>query len=236
MRQNRSFYYFLPRRSLLAVAALILFAFANFTSQAKAGHGDSVVLVGGDGEYYIAGLPSGWQVKPQDGEALESYGEWIPVDQTPQGWRDLITVQLFPQLANFPPEKFLERVVSHYAKFCDDVFVTDIDAGKVNEYATAFRVFACTRDQRSDKGNVAMIRAVMGEKAFYVVQRVYRVPAFTKATFPIPGDKLVAGQKAIAFGLACNRKDGKHPCPAEWTATLNAVSDSQPLLIYPAQH
>ncbi len=95
-----------PLRALggLAVAALLF-----LSTYAYAQQGDSAVLLGGAGEYYIAALPAGWTRRgPATGPGVR-HGDWLPAGQTLARWTDRITLQAIPELAGTAPRRTVSR-------------------------------------------------------------------------------------------------------------------------------
>ncbi|HEY5598133.1 MAG TPA: hypothetical protein VIK47_04945 [Kiloniellales bacterium] len=224
------------RGALGHLAALLLIASLGpwAARPAAAQQGDSVVLMGGGDEVYIAGLPAGWRKQAEASDALGHRADWLPPDQTLENWRDRLTVQLIADVAGQAPERFLDNLAALSTDSCEAVMVTEVQSASVNGYPAAARLIACTRDKQTGKGNVALYRVVAGARALYVLQRAYRLPPFTADGVPVAAADLEAGRAALAFGLACQRGTTTHPCPADWAPVLAPLDGSRPLVIFPA--
>lgn len=221
-----------PVPAAFCVALLGLIAYSTY---AYAGPGDSAVLVGGKGEFYLAALPPGWGKRTEADDALGHHGDWLPDGQSLADWTDRMTLQVVPQLAGEPPRDFLDRMASLRAETCESIFATDVESAPVNGFPVGFRIIACTRDKRTGRGEVRLLRVVTGESALYVIQRTFRVAPFAPETFPVAGDAFDAARAALEYGLACRRGSTARPCPAEWRPALDALAGDRALVVFLAE-
>ena len=225
-------------RGLAAALALLAAAFAppEAAAQSSQHSGDTLVLQGGGGEVYIAGLPKGWNLGFQESNEIGHHLEWVPRGQPVKDWRDMIAFQLFPKLIDVRPDQFLTKMADHYAQSCDQVLATDIEGTPANGYPGALRVLACTKNKVTGMGEVTLFRAVMGQEAFYVAQRAWRMQPFSPEAIPVTGDQLDAGRKLIEYGIACRSNASASPCPPGWDPVLARIDDSKPSVVYKARN
>ena len=213
----------------LALAGLLLVSTYTYAQQ-----GDSAVLLGGAGEYYIAALPVGWTRRgPATGSGVR-HGDWLPAGQTLARWTDRITLQAVPELAGKAPRTFLDQITNLRGEICDGVFATEVETAVLNGFPTGFRIIACTRDTRTDGGVVAVLRVVTGERALYVSQRVFQVAPFPPGGLPVGGEALAAARTAIEYGVPCRRGDPARPCPEAWRPALDGLPVGRSLVVFPA--
>ncbi len=220
-----------PLRALpgLAIAGLLL-----ISTYAYAQQGDSAVLLGGGGEYYIAALPPGWVRR---GPAIDQdvrHGDWLPPGQTLASWTDRITLQVVTELAGKAPRTFLDQITNLRGENCEGVFATEVETATLNGFPTGFRIIACMRDVRTGTGVIAVLRVVTGDRALYVSQRVFQVAPFPPGGLPVSGDALAAARAALEYGLPCRRRDPLHPCPEAWRPTLDRLPPDRALVVFPA--
>ena len=206
-----------------------------YNSYSYAGPGDSAVLIGGKGEFYLAALPPGWGKRAEAADALGHHGDWLPEGQSLADWTDRMTLQVVPQLAGEPPRDFLDRMANLRAQTCEAMFATEVESAPVNGFPAGFRIIACTRDKRTGTGEVRLLRVVTGESALYVIQRTFRVAPFAPETFPVAGDALDAARAALEYGFACRRGSSAQPCPVEWRPALDALAGDRALVVFPAE-
>ena len=220
---------------LWAAAGLGALGLVSAQAQDSNHIGDTVVLQGGEGEVYIAGLPGGWTLGFQESNDIGHHLEWVPQGQPVREWRDMIAYQLFPKLIDLQPDTFLTKMADHYSDSCEQVLATDIEGAASNGYPGALRVLACTRNKVTGLGEVTLFRAVMGEKAFYVAQRAWRMDPFEAQAIPVTGEQLDDGRKLIEYGLACKASNPQRPCPPGWDPVLANIDSGQPTIVYKAQ-
>ncbi len=207
---------------------------ALHSSYVFAQQGDSAVLLGGAGEYYIAALPAGWSKRSEIADEMGRHGDWLPGGQTLARWRDRITLQVVPEMAGRTPRTFLDQMTDLRAQVCDGIFATEVESASLNGFSIGFRIIACTRDTRTGTGSVTLLRAVSGERALYVVQRVFQVAPFEPGTFPIDGGTLDAARADIEYGLPCRRGQPQRPCPLAWREVLDGLPAERSLAVFPA--
>ncbi len=226
-----------PRASAavcLAIFGLFVFGTYTYAQQADPRQGDTAVLLGGAGEFYLAALPPGWHKRGEAADALGHHGDWLPEGQSLEDWTDRMTLQVVPGLAGEPPPDFLDRMANLRAESCVNMFATEVESAPVNGFPVGFRIIACTRDKRTDMGDVKLVRVVSGEQALYVIQRTFRVAPFAPPSFPLDGDALEAARAALEYGFACRRASARRPCPADWRPVLDSLADGRALVVYPA--
>lgn len=225
-------------RSLALAAGLLALAAVprDGIAQDSRHSGDTLVLQGGQGEVYIAGLPRGWDLGFQESNEIGHHLEWVPKGQPVKDWRDMIAFQLFPKLIDVQPAQFLTKMADHYAQSCDQVLATDIEGTPANGYPGALRVLACTKNKVTGMGEVTLFRAVMGKEAFYVAQRAWRMQPFSPEAIPVTGDQLDAGRKTIEYGVACRSNTAGSPCPPGWDPVLSRIDGTKPSVIYKAKN
>ncbi len=116
-----------PAAFCAALCAALLGLIAHGT-YAYAGQGDSAVLIGGKGEFYLAALPPGWGKRAEVADALGHHGDWLPEGQSLADWTDRMTLQVVPQLAGEPPRDFLDRMANLRAETCERMFATEVES------------------------------------------------------------------------------------------------------------
>lgn len=230
--------YTVPSRTVIAmlraVGGLATIGLLVISTYVYAQQGDSAVLSGGGGEYYIAGLPAGWVRQGRVARQGVHHEDWLPARQTLTTWTDRITLQIVPELAGKAPRTFLDQITNLRGEICDSVFATEVETGNLNGFPTGFRILACTRDERTGTGVIAALRVVAGGQALYVSQRVFQVAPFAAGALPISGAVLEAARAAIEYGFPCRRGDPQRPCPRAWRPALDGLAPGQALVVFPA--
>ncbi len=223
-----------PSAPLRALGGLVAAGLLLVSTYTYAQRGDSAVLSGGAGEYYIAALPAGWtQRGPSTGSGVR-HGDWLPAGQTLAHWTDRITLQAVPELAGKAPRTFLDQITNLRGEVCDGVFATEVETAILNGFPTGFRIIACPRDRRTDRGVIAVLRVVAGGRALYVSQRVFQVAPFAPGRLPVSGAALAAARAAIEYGVPCRRGDPERPCPEAWGPALDGLPADRALVVFSA--
>ncbi len=114
------------------------------------------------------------------------------------------------------------------------MYATEIETATLNGFPIGFRIIACMRDVRTDRGMIAVVRVVTGDRALYVSQRVFQVAPFPPGGLPIGGEALAAASAAIEYGVPCRRGDPARACPEAWRPTLDGLSPKRFLVVVPA--
>ncbi len=192
------------------------------------------MLVGGDGEYYIAALPAAWGQHDVSGGQDVRHGDWFPAGQMPAQWADRISLQIVPEFAGKTPRTFLDQITSLRAETCQRLFATEVETAVSNGFPTGFRMVACTRDTRTSTGAIILLRVVTGARALYVLQRVFQVAPFAPGDLPVSGEVLETARTAIEYGFPCWRGDAGRPCPEAWHPALDGLSAGRSLVAFPA--
>ena len=220
-------------------AALMLAGLAAFDGATAQEQGDSVVLQGGGGEVYIAGLPPGWAAAARVEGMPVDFAAWTPKGQTSDDWREMIAAQLFSDLGGQDPAAFLDRVASGYERACQSISTTSVKPAPVNGLPSAFRAVACSRNSVSGFGEVVLLRVIAGQNALYLMERIYRTEPFAAGTIPYTNDFLAKGKESLELGLACQRDGGsagsssESPCPAGWEPALESLVEGAAVTVFP---
>ena len=87
--------------ALCTVLCVPLLGLLAYNTYAYARQGESAVLIGGKGEFYLAALPPGWGKRAEAADALGHHGghhgDWLPEGQSLADWTDRMTLQVVPQ-------------------------------------------------------------------------------------------------------------------------------------------
>lgn len=202
-----------------------------------------MVLQGGGGEVYIAGLPPGWAAAARVEGMPVDFAAWTPKGQTSSNWQQMIAAQLFSDLGGQDPAAFLDRVAAGYERACRSISTTSIKPERVNGMRSAFRAVACSHNSVSGFGEVVLLRVITGRSALYLMERIYRTEPFAAGTIPFDNDFLAKGKESLELGLACQRAGGggatggggvgESPCPEGWAPALESLVEGQAVTVFP---
>jgi hypothetical protein len=164
------------------------------------------------GERLLMNAPAGWSSVPiQRGDKMVVSRLFPPGEGEPQ-WSQAITVQMYPG-SEQSARAFIEGIIAYSRDNCEAVGPGPVTETQNNGYPAATVTITCTKG-RSGLGSFALIQAIRGRDALYVVQRQWRGPAFGKDQAPaFPPNMLKEwGEFAKTVGL-CDTRNTRHPCP-----------------------
>jgi uncharacterized protein YbdZ (MbtH family) len=166
------------------------------------------------GERFFLNIPQGWKEVIRTRQQGADVIAYVPAAQNAGQWTDMLTIQVFRDMAALPAQTYYERSHSSYQKSCAAARAGELQTGLSNGYPSAFWVLACGQNQQQGFGETAFFRLVQGDAALYIVQRSWRTTAFDADT--PPPVSAAASQQAIetlkSFGV-CDPGLAGHPCP-----------------------
>ncbi|MGE5514736.1 MAG: hypothetical protein ACM31D_02835 [Bacteroidota bacterium] len=187
------------RLPILATVALL----AVFPVQAQQNYGERLLM----------NAPAGWSAVPiQRGDKMV-VTRLFPPGEGEKQWTQAITVQMYPG-SDQSARSFVEGIIAYSRDNCEAAGPGPVTETQNNGYPTALVTVTCTKGRTSGLGSFALIQAIRGRDALYVVQRQWRGPAFGKDQNPaFPPNMLKDwGEFAKTVGL-CDPRDNKHGCP-----------------------
>ena len=159
------------------------------------------------GESLIAPIPAGFEYAGQmvvKGSTLKIYR---PPGQTNKNWSDQIVLQTTPTKVGGEPVGLLHAMEKPYADACKEHAPITILPGKTNGYATATTLFKCPAVADTGKPETALMHAIGGVDALYLVQQTVRyVPA------PEQLKQMIAYLGTMSL---CDSRTAEHPCPPD---------------------
>lgn len=164
------------------------------------------------GERLLMNAPAGWSAVPiQRGEKMV-VTRLFPPGESEKQWSQAITVQMYPN-SEQSARAFVEGIIAYSRDNCEAAGPGPVNESQNNGYPIATVTVTCTKGRTSGLGSFALIQAIRGREALYVVQRQWRGPAFGKDQNPaFPPDMLKDwGEFSRTVGL-CDTRDSKHPC------------------------
>jgi hypothetical protein len=163
------------------------------------------------GERLLMNAPPGWSAVPiQRGEKMV-VTRLFPPGEGEKQWSQAITVQMYPN-SEQSARAFVEGIIAYSRDNCEAAGPGPVNESQNNGYPAATVTVTCTKGP-SGLGSFALVQAIRGREALYVVQRQWRGTAFGKDQNPaFPPDMLKDwGEFARTVGL-CDTRDSKHPC------------------------
>jgi len=147
--------------------------------------------------------PSGWKVGHEQQNDRALIREYVPAGQSVHDWREMITLQVFRNLALNPkaaPAEFLGRLANLMRRTCPEaVLIQPLGPQTIGSASGETAIIGC---RQVAQNQVSGLRRGQGELAVYLIFRAHnhlillhraaRGPAFEAANAPIhPGNSLV---------------------------------------------
>jgi hypothetical protein len=117
-----------------------------------------------------------WTLATDNHRGLMMLQEYIPADQQIESYRDILTVQAFPDRRDVSPAVFLRALFSDVTGACEKVTVNGPVERQEGDRPVAYAQIYCSRQIGRPFGVHMFFKVIQGEDALYVVQREFRVP------------------------------------------------------------
>jgi len=170
------------------------------------------------GENLLLSPPPGWELGFSDRDDDQAIYEYLPAGQEIENWTELLTVQVFFELKNVPPRAVLDRMRKGYETSCDTASAEAPGERAIAGFPAARQLLLCGRNRDGggpggqQRGEIALILAVGGRDALYVVQRAWRGAPF-KGPAPAPARALLPDwQQFLDKVRVCDTRDRAKPC------------------------
>jgi hypothetical protein len=138
----------------------------------------------------------------------------FPPGQTSENWTEMLTIQVIAD-PRAEARAFVQRVVDASRAGCDAAGPSPATEGMTNDYPVATLTVTCTRGHQTGKGGIVAVKAIRGKQALFVVERLWRGPAFGRDDGPpISKATLLEWSAFLRSVSLCDQADpARHPCP-----------------------
>lgn len=165
------------------------------------------------GERLLMSPPQGWTPMAVQRSEKVIVNRLFPPGETDTQWTQSITLQMYLG-SDQMPRAFVEGIVAYGRDNCEAAGPGPVSEAMTNNYPMATVTLSCTKGIKSGMGGFALVQAIRGRDALYVVQRQWRGQAFDKDRHPgFPPTMLKEwGEFAKTVSL-CDPRDSRHACP-----------------------
>jgi len=149
------------------------------------------------------------------------HGLTLP-NSDPDAWTDKVSFESFSDPPLPDPILLLKSIADDQRKTCEKFSDHDTFSGVENDYPTSVRLYVCSVNPLTKKGQLTLVKTIRGDAHFYVFTRARRVPPIDgDAKKPVPEvAKAVAEWSMYLRAISvCNDTDPRHPCPTAPAAT-----------------
>ena len=211
----------------------------------------SLAALKADGpEFYLHPLEQGWIWQAVESEPPHHVMTFTPEDQSQRGWTDALLLGI-RRGDRRPPQDLLAWAERQLATQCRDLRRSGLEQGETADgWAEAWRLFSCPSRRVADGsagqvgggqvgggqvgggvGEIRLLRAVQGERAGYLIARVWRRPAFA-ADSPIGQQEIQLARSLLTAGDPCLRDSLRSTCPFYSSMGLGALDDAKPYGVF----
>ncbi|WP_119168782.1 hypothetical protein [Algihabitans albus] len=193
-------------------------------------------LKAGGSEFYLHPLESGWVWQAVDSQPPFHAMTFAPEGQSQRGWTDGLQLGILRDDAR-TPEDLLGWAERRLATECRDLRRSGLEQGETDEgWSEAWRLFSCPSrlDEgpgNRERGEIRLLRAVQGERAAYLIARIWRTDSF-EAAVPVSQSEVEQARDLLAAGGPCLRDSARSTCPFYSSMGLGALDDAKPYGVF----
>ena len=159
-------------------------------------------------------FPAGWNMVTNNQASDVEVVEYVPDGESPNLWREKITLQIFHGLNSLPLDAIHNRArTSHFDACAVGPIGGTLQMGDSNGYLSAFWTLGCQRNKQSGNGETIYAKAVQGVNTLYVISRMWRTPPFSGEGPPITAGSIQDGLAFLTTTVICDDGNPAHPCP-----------------------
>ncbi len=168
-------------------------------------------------EHLLAEPPAGWlQSFHTEGPGIRMV-EYVPPKSDPNEWTDKVSFESFSDPPLPDPIQLLKSIADDQRKTCQKFSDHETFSGVENDYPTSVRLYICSENPLTKKGQLTLVKTIRGDTHFYVVTRAKRVAPIEGDTMPMPPEVMAEWSLYLRAIKACSDADPRHPCPAMQT-------------------
>jgi hypothetical protein len=158
-----------------------------------------------EGENLLVRIPPGFLLANRGGEGARAFEEFIPEGQSLDAWQELITLQLFPDLAGAAPDAYLGSLSEAFSTQCPAGQIGPVQSLGAGAYPAALILASCPDSPRTEGVESFAAYAIGGQARLYVLQYAW-------ARLPDDAD-LQAAQAFFGSAFLCDTTRADAPCP-----------------------
>jgi hypothetical protein len=124
--------------------------------------------------------PKNWKVVHESKESNPTIIELIPEKETLKNWTRKITVQTYPNPEKYQPEAFIDGMAESARKTCEKVTLVPVKNDRQKGFQFSQKVLVRAKPHDANADEVIQIKAIKGDKSFYVVQVADRLEKMSR--------------------------------------------------------
>ncbi len=161
-------------------------------------------------------FPADWVEIFRENGPIETV-EYVPANQVNRPWQDKIILQVYHNLNDLPLDAIQRRTQGQNRNRCTGVIEGPLQSGLNNGYASAFWTLGCRYLNAASTAEVSVgetqyTKAIQGQSALYVLNRIWRTPAFGEDGPAIDATSIGDGIAFLTTSIVCVPNSADHPC------------------------
>lgn len=171
---------------------------------------------GSAGERLIAQPPAGWRQTGAVNTGSLKRAEFVPAEDDEKNWVRRITLESMVEDPLPDPIEFVSLMTAGRDRECGKFQRHPTFAGDENGYPTAVYLLICHKDKDTDRSEVTLLKAIQGNRAFYVITRSMRGEPIPEDAEPDIGETEIGGWAVYLRSVSlcdADHASGEHPCP-----------------------
>jgi hypothetical protein len=165
------------------------------------------------GENLLVPPLAGWQEAYKASGNGKNMVEYVPLGQSIDNWTEMATIEVFIGRGGYDPSTLQQKVAEGFRLNCDALHVDDLGGGLTSTLPAKRWVVSCSKVKETGLGEITYFEAISGKNNFYLVQRIWRGPAFDLAHAPVPPTKIKEWEQYMNGLAVCDSRDPARPCP-----------------------
>lgn len=157
-------------------------------------------------ENLLVSLPDGFKLGHRAAKGPRLIAEYVPNGETVQNWSQMITLQVFRDLARSDPAVLAGNIAALWTRGCAGGTAGIVQSFQENGYPATLWRYACPLNTATGQPENMWLKAVGGADALYVVQLAFRL------------ELAASHQEGVLIYLetvsVCDTRTPEHPCPA----------------------
>ncbi|WP_333803908.1 hypothetical protein [Sulfurospirillum sp.] len=156
-------------------------------------------------ENLLQTLPNGYKIDFQTRKGNMKIIEMVPQNESVNNWSEMVTTQVFFGLNNATPESFQAGIQKMWDDSCKDAEFFHIAKDTENGYPFTIWLQICPLNQKTEKPEYTLFKAIKGNDSFYVVQKAFK--------FEPSKEQIAFWTKYFKSVMVCDTRLAERDCP-----------------------
>jgi hypothetical protein len=156
--------------------------------------------------------PEGWKLLHSVQSSETRRAVFVPSDQDERTWEDMLIVSTTRGPGMPGLQVAHERTLDAYKSTCQAHTAGALQKKVEKNIGKAFWIQGCNRRKDRDVGEASFNLFIQGQRAVYMIQRIWVLPPFGKEGPPIPSDEQRATMELLSKAMVCDPTAGTADC------------------------